>query len=182
MALRPVKGNSIRSRFQSQTKSKQKNKKKLKGCHLLAPRSRCKILLIDCFPVPCAFEAAREKLNMPHREGALPEKSKGAPIRGAQFENHQEIITNRFQLEKKIIPTLVSVCLHQMCKTTTTTTIFVLFCLFLCLIIFSIGFQGLLCFTFFLLLLLLNTDNETKRFSNRCSDSVRPTVQHFLSC
>lgn len=36
-----------------------------------------------------------------------------------------------------------------MCKTTTTTTIFVLFCLFLCLIIFSIGFQGLLCFTFF---------------------------------
>lgn len=35
-----------------------------------------------------------------------------------------------------------------MCKTTTTTTIFVLFCLFLCLIIFSIGFQGLLCFTF----------------------------------
>lgn len=64
-----------------------------------------------------------------------------------------------------------------MCKTTTTTTIFVLFCLFLCLIIFSIGFQGLLCFTFFLLLLLLNTDNETKRFSNR--DVLTLSVQLY---
>lgn len=70
----------------SRAKPNRNKKQKLEGCHLFAPRSRCKILLIDCFPVPCAFEAAREKLNMPHREGALPENPKGRRFGGRNLK------------------------------------------------------------------------------------------------
>lgn len=168
MALHP-QGNSINLRFNLKHPRAKQNcykKKYIEGCHLLAPRSRRKFLLIDCFP----SQSRREK-NLTCHTKRSSRKQKGEllpPFQDERFAGRNLKITrkssqNRFNQKNSYLHFSVCVCLH-MCKTTTTTTICFCF-VFVCVIIFSIGFvQGLLCFFLCFVSCTLNTDNETKRF------------------